>query len=271
MFDKLIESDTAAVVNGRSRYFMLSTVVVGALFLTAVILSLYARDIDLGVDKFDTATLLAPVAAEAPEAPRSHSQQQQALTTTDQPRRQANILRPEETPTEIPPVSVTQNTQRSRPLGDFRLSLGPETYAIGEQGVNLGTRTGQPQGTGSADASEPATETPDKLEVSPPPVKTKEERPKILKVSMVLNGKARLLPKPPYPQMAAAVGAAGEVSVQVTIDESGNVISSHAVSGHPFLKQAAERAALGARFTPTILNDQPVKVTGVIVYRFTRN
>jgi protein TonB len=56
--------------------------------------------------------------------------------------------------------------------------------------------------------------------------------------------------------------------VQVTLDESGNVISAHAVSGHPLLKSSAEAAARQAKFAPTMLSGQPVKVTGIIVYNF---
>lgn len=83
-----------------------------------------------------------------------------------------------------------------------------------------------------------------------------------------MNGKATNLPKPPYPSAARAVRAAGAVNVQVTIDESGNVISVAAVSGHPLLRAAAEQAARGAKFVPTMLSGQPVKVTGVMVYNF---
>ena len=53
------------------------------------------------------------------------------------------------------------------------------------------------------------------------------------------------------------------------IDETGKVISAKAVSGHPLLRDAAERAARGAKFSPTYLSKQPVKVTGLIVYKFT--
>lgn len=52
------------------------------------------------------------------------------------------------------------------------------------------------------------------------------------------------------------------------IDEEGNVSSANAVSGHPLLRAAAVEAALGARFSPTRLMDNPVKVSGVIVYNF---
>jgi TonB family protein len=84
----------------------------------------------------------------------------------------------------------------------------------------------------------------------------------------VLNGKAIRLPQPAYPPIAKAAHASGAVNVQVTVDETGNVISAHAVSGHPLLKSSAEAAARQARFSPTVLSGQPVKVTGIIVYNF---
>ncbi len=84
----------------------------------------------------------------------------------------------------------------------------------------------------------------------------------------VLNGKATSLPKPPYPPAARAVRASGSVHVQVLVDESGNVVSASAVSGHPLLRAAAASAARGAKFSPTKLSGQPVKVSGVITYNF---
>lgn len=84
----------------------------------------------------------------------------------------------------------------------------------------------------------------------------------------VLNGKAVSLPLPAYPAAAKAVGAAGSVNVAVTIDETGNVIESEAISGHPLLRSAAVEAARGAQFSPTMLSGTPVKVKGVVVYNF---
>lgn len=84
----------------------------------------------------------------------------------------------------------------------------------------------------------------------------------------VLNGKAISLPKPKFPPAARAVGASGAVSVQVLIDENGDVVSASAVSGHPLLRAASVEAARGAKFSPTQLSGQPVKVTGVITYNF---
>ena len=56
--------------------------------------------------------------------------------------------------------------------------------------------------------------------------------------------------------------------MQVLIDEKGNVVSAQIVSGHPFFISEAKRAAMQARFPPTMLGDQPVKVSGVITYNF---
>ena len=84
----------------------------------------------------------------------------------------------------------------------------------------------------------------------------------------VLNGKALALPKPEYPEIARAAHASGTVVVQVLIDEEGYVISARAVSGHPLLQAVSVAAAREARFSPTTLSGQPVKVTGVIQYNF---
>ncbi|HVF31085.1 MAG TPA: energy transducer TonB [Pyrinomonadaceae bacterium] len=84
----------------------------------------------------------------------------------------------------------------------------------------------------------------------------------------VLNGQAISLPKPPFPPAARAIGASGAVSVQVLIDEEGNVASATAVSGHPLLRAAAVEAAREAKFAPTRLQGMPVRVSGIITYNF---
>ena len=96
---------------------------------------------------------------------------------------------------------------------------------------------------------------------------TEAQKPKMISGG-VLNGKAVSLPKPAYPSSARAVNAHGAVVVQILIDEEGSVVSAAAVSGHPLLKAAAADAARGARFSPTRLQGEPVRVSGVIVYDF---
>jgi TonB family protein len=85
----------------------------------------------------------------------------------------------------------------------------------------------------------------------------------------VLNGKALSLPRPGYPVQAKINRVSGTVVVKVVIDETGKVMSAKDMcGGHPYLRSAAEQAALQARFTPTQLKGQPVKVEGVITYNF---
>jgi TonB family protein len=86
----------------------------------------------------------------------------------------------------------------------------------------------------------------------------------------ILNGKATHLPQPEYPPAARAANAEGTVTVQVVIDEAGNVVSAAAMTGHPLLREAAEQAARQARFSPTLLSGQPVRVSGVLTYEFRR-
>lgn len=85
----------------------------------------------------------------------------------------------------------------------------------------------------------------------------------------ILNGKAVNLPSPLYPEMAKRSRTMGMVTVEVVIDVTGKVISAKASSGPSLLQAAAEKAALQARFSPTLLSGQPVKVSGQINYNFT--
>ena len=84
----------------------------------------------------------------------------------------------------------------------------------------------------------------------------------------VLNGTAISLPPPLYPDAAKRMRTQGVVSVDVILDEAGKVVSANASSGPQILREAAIQAALKARFSPTKLSGQPVKVSGVINYKF---
>lgn len=81
----------------------------------------------------------------------------------------------------------------------------------------------------------------------------------------VVNGNAKRLVKPPYP---AVGGASGFAIVYVDIDEKGKVITAKSHCGIAQFLSVSEKAALNSDFTPTLLNGQPVKVSGIIVYNF---
>jgi len=105
------------------------------------------------------------------------------------------------------------------------------------------------------------------LESEPPP--SPAPRPILKPVSGgVLNGMALSLPAPAYPDHAKRMRIDGTVTVEVVIDENGKVISAQAGGGPVTLREAAVRAAQRARFSPTKLSGQPVKVSGLISYKF---
>lgn len=117
--------------------------------------------------------------------------------------------------------------------------------------------------TVEADNTEPVkTATP-----TPVPVKPTPQLNASTSVSGgIPNRKTISLVKPSYPPAARAVRASGRVDVQVTIDESGEVVAAYAISGHPSLRLSSEQAARASKFSPT-----PTKgnTTGNIVYNYT--
>ena len=120
-----------------------------------------------------------------------------------------------------------------------------------------------PNMTASNNGGAPVVKTND--DVPPPPVSKASLRP----ISGgVLNGKAVSMPKPVYPEMARRAQMTGVVTVEVVVDASGKVIGARAVSGPELLRDAAERAARQAKFTPTLLSGQPMRVAGLITYNF---
>lgn len=105
------------------------------------------------------------------------------------------------------------------------------------------------------------------LDSEPPP--TSSPKPIMRPISGgVLNGAAIFLPPPMYPETAKRMRTSGVVTVEVVIGENGKVIAANAENGPATLREAAIKAALRARFSPTKLSGQPVKVFGTISYKF---
>lgn len=285
MLDQLVESRSK--VNDskmRGGLFVMSSLAIIMILFGATIWSIFAKDLSIGNDNLQISTLVAPIplAANEPEpepAPKQEKKSEQPKVQKDTiAKRQTNTLRLDESPTEPPKnISVTKNAQKARPNAPFEISKGAETDV---QGSPLERGEGKPGGTGGDGISPTGNNTkpvePEVIEkpIPKPPIPPKptpKATPKLPTIISggVVNGKAINLPVPPYPAAARAVGAKGAVNVQVTIDENGNVISATAVSGPAILRSAAVTAARNAKFRPTTLSDQPVKVSGVIIYNFT--
>lgn len=263
MFNNLIESSSHATEYKRRGSFLLFT---GAtyvlLFAIAGVVSIYAYDAHLERQSLEDVTLVSPhdlvpeqepAPATRPDRPRETGDNTRAIA--ERAVAMLSVNRPEVVPET---VSATPSTNLPLPdHGTVRITgrdLNPESIGGPGPRSSGGARVVQP----------PQVVLPDE----PPPQPTPKPVPTVLKVSRVLNSEALSLPVPTYPQLARQIRLQGTVIVQVLINEDGNVVSAKATSGHPLLVPEAVKAAMRARFSPTILGDQKVKVSGVITYNF---
>lgn len=141
----------------------------------------------------------------------------------------------------------------------------PNAAALNTPATNV-VALNAPSAPVSSGTHAPVVKTEDDL---PPPPARLAQAPVRPVSGGILNGKAVSLPAPVYPEVAKRARATGTVVVEVVIDVSGRVISAKAVSGSELLRDAAEHAAMQAKFTPALLSGQPVKMTGTINYNFT--
>ena len=279
MLDNLVESrNNSENTARRGGYLLTTSVLVFSLFASGILWSLFAKDLNMGGDNLELSSMVAPVPMTESEPPppeiiKETKQDTSAKQESTLPVRQVNMAQVNE-PFIPDKISSAPVAVKARPNTTFTIGKTDDDGVTNSPNLARETRgNDNPQ----VIASKP--KEVEKTEVDPPPMMAKKkeepkETPKVekpagpLKVSTLLNGKATSLPKPPYPAPAKAVRASGDVNVQVTIDEKGNVISANAVTGHMLLRQVSEQAARAAKFSPTILGGQPVKVTGLIVYKF---
>ena len=260
MFNNLIESSSHAREYKRRGSFLLFTTGVYAMLLVlGGVASIYAYDARLEEQSLEIVTLLPPVepvfepeTVSRPNQPRENTHNDSGV-----PERAVAMLsvnHPEVVPSDI---STTPN--KNLPLPES----GP--VRIGTQDRGLGP-AGGPESLPGDRRVVPSAQIitmPDQ----PPPPPDPPKPPRVISKGPI-TGLAISLPKPNYPPMAKQIRLQGQVSVQVLVDETGRVVSAKAVNGHPLFLAEAQRAALQARFSPTRLGDQPVRVSGVITYNF---
>lgn len=268
MFGNLIESSSHKTDYARRGSFFLGTLTIYALIFLAIgVGSIYAYDVHIDNQNLELVALVTPVDAaevipqqrrETPSATAGSNNSKVAVVKT-------------------PPTMVTMNPERiagkaqvSAPVTELPTGT---LYRVGVPGPGdniFGTGT-RPGGNGSGTGPGTGKEIEELVKTTPPPAmepKASRPPPARTKSMGVVNGMATELPRPAYSAIAKAAGARGVVTVQVLIDEDGKVISARALSGHPLLQRESVQAAYRARFTPTLLSRQPVKVSGVITYNF---
>ena len=264
MFANLIESNShPREFKRRSSFFLATTAAYALILFAAGIASIYAYDarLEAQTDSLEVLNWIPPVTpAVRPERPEPL---RRAPASTNNSRISPQPVRPilyEDPSNPIkPPDQISAAPNPIPPalphtiIGNYIANpISPPTAS-----TDCVTCTG----TGRNPQVKIENDTPPPM---PTPAKPKTETV----TSRVLASKAISLPQPPYPPMARQIRAQGSVNVQILVDEQGKVISAQAVSGHPLLTSAAKEAAMRARFTPTLLNGQPVKVQGVITYNF---
>ena len=267
MFTNLIESELhVREFKRRSSFFLVTVAAYSVILFAAGIASVYAYDAQLEAQtsSLELVNWVPPVepVAKPPQETRSQPTRRSAPTNaavdrniTISERRAAVSFTndPRAVPkdvgikgSDIPPVTG-QVRLTGRDVDPPFDSSGDKTGCITCNGTPTVVRV-------ETDAKPP----------EPPPAKDVTRRVP----SVVLASKAVNLPQPLYPPIAKQVGAQGPVNIQILVDEQGKVVSAQPLNGHPTLLAAAREAAMRARFTPTVLNGQPVKIQGVITYNF---
>jgi periplasmic protein TonB len=88
------------------------------------------------------------------------------------------------------------------------------------------------------------------------------------RASVTVPGEALRKVQPTYPLSARSARQGGAVSVEVVINEKGDVVSARAISGSDLLRSAAVSAAKLWKFKPSTRDSKPVKSTSTITFNF---
>src|ERR1044072_1117055 len=259
MFDNLVESNSHRDdIQRKGSFIGITALIYGVWLVTFFVAGIYWYDARLGDMELELTTLVAPVPV--PQQQKQPEKQEEAKPQKVEQNvdvRKELVASVDES--RLPPKEISAKASDVPPV---RRGV---TTVIGSSDSNAAAP--MPAGPGAGNV----VTAPAKVNIAdepPPPPAATPAPPRAPISGGVLNGKAISLPKPQYPAIAKAAHAAGTVTVQVLIDENGNVVSAKAISGHPLLQAVAVAAARQARFSPTKLSGQPVKVSGMIQYNF---
>lgn len=274
MFNQLIESGSHKKdIARRGRFFLGALGFYALLLAVAGVASVYAYDSHLSTQNLELYTLVALPPATAQEEERQRP---------DEPPRPASGTRDREIAQRVhaverlldntrPPDTISTESNRFAEIPKNRSFVpGDRDSDPADTGGGLNNLPGTGHVPGNnrnvvvpvapTDDPEPPRATPTPATAKPP------ERIRV--ASSVISSKIITKPAPAYPIIARQARAHGAVTVEILIDEQGRVVSAHATSGHPLLRAAAQQSAYQARFSPTSISGQPVKVSGVITYNF---
>jgi TonB family protein len=104
----------------------------------------------------------------------------------------------------------------------------------------------------------------------PPPPRSKKVEPVRVGGQVQESKIIRRVP-PIYPELARRAGVEAVVILEVIVDEEGNVTNVRVLRSHPLLEQAAIDAVKQWKYSPTLVNGEPVPVVATVMVEFKLN
>jgi periplasmic protein TonB len=236
----LLETGTTKGVRRSPLEWLAATGVHIVIIAALIIVPLYTTG-TIQLPNYDDTPLVAPAAAPPPPLPAAARAVVPHATS-----KRANLTYTLGKVTAPASVPKTISLDNAAPAPDLPGVDGgvPGGVAGGQLGGSIGGVLG---GTGTS------------VPIPPPPPRAAAKR--IVRVGSTLKAPRQTYSvQPDYPVLAKQEHIWGTVVVDAVIDEHGNVVQAHIVSGHPLLITAALNAVLQWKYEPTLLNGTPVSV-----------
>jgi len=160
----------------------------------------------------------------------------------------------------VPPTFVPDAIPAPDDLALPDQMMGDSPGSVLVPGIPGGFAGGDFRGAGPVGDGVPQIQPP------PPPPQVRKEPFRI--GGSVLAAKLVRRVDPAYPELAKRARVQGAVLLEVLVDALGEVESVRVVSGPALLADAAVTAVRQWRYSPTLLNGEPVPVTAVVTVRF---
>jgi protein TonB len=265
MFNNLVECAKTKKENKQWAYFLVTSTVWTLALTGSIIGGIFLYDAKLD-EQLSVLTMLISPPPPPPPPP--------STTNSVSQRTQPNQPTTVDVPTRVKPETIVEASELSnKPAATGLVKLPGSGEGGGvDGGLPGGVDGGQLDGVlegvinSTGKAGDPPAPKPD-LVVAEPVVE--KVVPSLVRRSEgVLKGNTITQVRPEYPAIARTAGVAGEVKVDITIGEDGNVVLARVLSGPPMLQQAALVAAKQWKFNPTLLSGTPVKVQGILTFRF---
>jgi protein TonB len=236
----LLETGTTKSVRRSPLEWLAATGVHIVIIATLIIVPLYTTE-TIQLRNYEEIPLAHPPAA-PPPAPPAAARAVVPHATSKHPNL-SYTLGKVTAPTSVPKTISLGNAAPAPDLAGVDGGV-PGGVVGGQLGGSLGGVLG---GTGTS------------VPIPPPPPRAAARR--IVRVGSNLRAPRQVYSvQPDYPVLARQERISGVVVVNAVIDEHGNVVQAHVVSGHPLLITAALNAVLQWRYEPTLLNGTPVAV-----------